>query len=215
MSCCSPPPTVSRYFPKWEGWRVLFPFWETCHWILKCTLHCQFPFLEMWPWKSISKYLNEISTKHCHTTTFMKPLTKATQLIWCSLWCRNGGIGLGLCTSSAWLGKAASFLHPRHTPLLASLLTACSMLPSCYYLHFFTHPPLPDSKNWVMMSFQSHASPIPHSAPPSHCSHSRSWFTVICEAQPTCPHSSPPPNCGLWLEVCCASPSDSHIAHTT
>ncbi len=81
ISCCSSPPTVSRYFPKWQVQRVLFPFLETCHRILKCTLHYQFPFLEIWPWKSISKYLNEISTKHCQTTKFRKPLTKATQLI--------------------------------------------------------------------------------------------------------------------------------------
>ena len=40
-----------------------------------------FPFLDIWPWKSMCEYLNEISTKHCHITTFRKPLTKATQLI--------------------------------------------------------------------------------------------------------------------------------------
>jgi len=29
----------------------------------------------------ISKYLNEINTKHCHATIFRKSLTRATQLI--------------------------------------------------------------------------------------------------------------------------------------
>ena len=44
-----------------------------------------FPFLDIWPWKSICEYLNEISTKYCHITTFRKPLTKATQLILISI----------------------------------------------------------------------------------------------------------------------------------
>ena len=34
-----------------------------------------FPFLDIWPWKLICEYLNEISTKYHHITTFRKPLT--------------------------------------------------------------------------------------------------------------------------------------------
>ena len=68
-----------------QNGNALFPFLETRHWITKCTLHYWFPFLDIWPWKSICEYLNEITTKYCHITTFRKPLTKATQLILISI----------------------------------------------------------------------------------------------------------------------------------
>ena len=70
-----------QIFPKMASPKCAISIFGSHHWILKHTLHHQFPSLEVWPWKTISGYLNEISTKHCHTTRFRKPLTRATQLI--------------------------------------------------------------------------------------------------------------------------------------
>jgi hypothetical protein len=70
-----------QIFPKMASPKCAISIFGSHHWILKHTLHHQFPSLEVWPCKSISGYLNEISTKHCHTTRFRKPLTRATQLI--------------------------------------------------------------------------------------------------------------------------------------
>ena len=44
VSCCLSPTTVSRYFTKWQGQRVLFPFFKPTHWILQCTYIINFLF---------------------------------------------------------------------------------------------------------------------------------------------------------------------------
>ena len=76
-SCCSSPPTVSTYFLKRQCRSALISFFGNLHQILNFAIHYQFPFLAIWPWKSNGEYLNEINTKHCHTTTVRKPLTRA------------------------------------------------------------------------------------------------------------------------------------------
>ena len=60
-----------------------FHFRKSCHWMSTHYIinFLQFPFWDIWPWEWISEYFNEISTKHCHTTIFRKPLTMATKLI--------------------------------------------------------------------------------------------------------------------------------------
>ena len=80
-SFCSSPPTVSRHFLKRQGRSALISFFGNAPLDPKVCHTYQFPFLEIWPWRSIGEYLNEITTKHCHTTTYRKPLTQATQLI--------------------------------------------------------------------------------------------------------------------------------------
>ena len=66
------------YFHFWKHATVL-PLDHKVH------ITLWFPFLDIWLCKSICEYLNEISTKYCHITTFRKPLTKATQLILISI----------------------------------------------------------------------------------------------------------------------------------
>ena len=80
-SFCSSPPTVSSYFLKRQCRSALISFFGNAPLDPKVHINYQFPFLVIWPWKSIGEYLNEINTKHCHTTTFRKPLTRATHLI--------------------------------------------------------------------------------------------------------------------------------------